>query len=526
MAFRSVKAIDNGSLTTDVRVRSSNGTAGIEPAKLQPPKELPIVIPEDIELFLDDADVPHIRIPQAKGRKTLPICHKLVRGYVINFLFRLSGGRLPGKADVEAFLSVLEAQALLFGQRETEESDWKEDVLEDDALALCLYTLVERKAPQPLEATAGQVLDAVDELAAKERVEKPDDWPRSPSRMSIAIKQRRLVLNELGVVVTKLPRKGTARNWRFEMNPSDGGDASDTPTSGASCHPSQPNSFLENGLGASSADDDAFFASLMQKANEEGPRSPLDGDEIRLWVPDKWEQFCANESAVENLTTIVDDLLVDRPGRNLLLTGDEDTGRGALVIHAVRSLLCHEPQGIDPCGVCLNCEFELGVESEFGRAENDGKFNFLHVDCGRLDSDRFAKEVSKVIGYAGRLLVYLCRLDRLKEAMVPQLLDTMKDKRFIWFATAARAGDVATELLTNFAVEQTTRPTEKELAFFLAERCRDWAIKVDSGQTLLRLAHRCGQVTGEALSALALAAEREDRTLNAELVEDAFDVKE
>jgi hypothetical protein len=444
---------------------------------------------------------------------------------VVDYLFDLSNGRLPSSADTDALVCVLEARALLNGRKEEEDSDWQENLLDQDPLTLCLYTLTTRKAPEPMEVTSSQILEQVDLLAAKENMEKEADWPKSPSRMSIAIKQRRLVLKELEILVTKLPRQGTSRKWRFEVIDGDDGDAMVADTSSdVSPSASSPNVLPGYDLRSTDAVDDALLASLTEIVAEDLQASPLQQDEILQWVPETWEGFHANESAISKLTMTVDDVMVGKPGHNLLLTGDNGTGREALIVHAARSLLCYEPQKSDPCGKCPNCQWGFGSETEFGTAEKEGEINFMQIDCRRLASGKLEFEASKVLAFPGRLIVYLCGLDCLKNSVVNELLEIMEDKRFLWLAKATRAGDVNPELLKLFAVEQTTKPTRDQLARFLASRCRDWGIKVDSAQVLVRLAHRSGQVTGEALKVLAQAAECEDRTLTTKMVEHAFDM--
>ncbi len=159
------------------------------PETKKEPDKRAIEIPSNLEYFLDNADVPQIKIPYAKGRQTWPLGHDLIRGLAVNHLYRSSGGIPPSAAQVDAFISVLKAQAMLNGRKD-EGEDWSEDLLEKDAVLFCIFTLIQRKHPEPWVATAGQILDAANVLAAKERVAKPKDWPKSPSQMSVAIKER------------------------------------------------------------------------------------------------------------------------------------------------------------------------------------------------------------------------------------------------------------------------------------------------------------------------------------------------
>jgi len=486
-------------------------------------KDVQVTVPSNVELFLDNADVPHIKILDAKGRQVYPLTHNLVRGWVTAYLHRLKNERLPTKAEVDACISLLGAHAMINGRRESQE-DWRDDLLERDSLTLCIYTLANRKAPNPWDATPSQILDAVDLLAAKEHIEKGEDWPRSAQRLSIALEQRQLVLNDLGVLLIKLARQSTARKWRIQMKEHDANNQRviDASQVTSSCEPqAKPSS--DNELQLASSQKDALAKNLEEIVTG-GLGTPLTEDQILAWLPKTWDQIVGNEILKDELQLLVGDLLDRQTGPNFLLTGAESTGKDSSVLHTISVLLCYDPDMThsEPCGVCENCLCEVDRGTSFGDIRKGDDFQFMHIDCETLTADKLAFEASKVRAYPGRLLVYLSHLDRLAPNRVHDLLQVMEDRKYLWLATAPQAGDVPQEVLHHFKVQQPNLPSEDKLATFLAERCRDWSITVDSGHSLIRLAHICGQVTGTALRVLARAASGQERRLTLDLVENSF----
>jgi hypothetical protein len=474
---------------------------------------------EEMELFLDNADVPHVKIHKSKGRKVWPLSHKLVRGFVTEFLHQASGGILPNKSEVDAFVNLLEAKALVNGRRDAE-IDWQDNVLDQDPLTLCLYTLVLRKAPSEWDATSGEIMLAVNVLAAKEGFVKSDNWPPSPQQMSIELAKRIVVLGELGVIVTKLPRSGAARKWRLQMTQSDTLQVGITESSLGS---SESKSLNAHGLDRNTATDDALAAELESILNQERSPEILTPDQISHWIPSEWTEFKGNSSAVEKLVLTLDDLVAKRPCKNVLLIGAKNTGRDALITHSVNALLCEQPtNNLDPCGSCPNCAWQIVREEAFGTVRKDDEFQYVYVDCPNLNENKLVYESSRVKGFQGRLLVFLSQVDLLPKDRIPDLLTVMEDERFFWFATATDIGRIDQEVLKHFEVEMTNNPPEDELAQFLAERCSAWGIALDSPLTLVRLAHVCGQVVGDTLIILSLAAGAPGRQLTRELVEANF----
>jgi hypothetical protein len=510
---------------------TSNGNGGKNDShRVVHARDMSLPVPDQgedklFELFLDSANVPHIKLLKAKGRQIWPVEHEMVYNHMTHFLFEASGHLLPTSTEVKGYLNVLKSVAVMNGQR-TGEVDWKDNVLEQDALTNAIFTLTTRKAPKPWEATAAQILTAVDVLAAKEALDKGDQWPKAPNRLSIELERRQEVLRELGVSVTKLARVGVARKWRLEVSNGDGSGGTRLESSPpASPDSSQPNLLEDKQLNQHSPEDDAFSGELEQILGQDAPESKLSHGEILKWIPRKWSEFVGNDLAIVELKGVVKAVLDGEHGYNVLVTGPEDSGRDAMILLAARTLLCDNPDldTLDPCGTCPSCVWEYGNDAVFDKYYGGEKFKFLSVDCPQLTTSNLAYEMDKARGFEGTLLVYLRRLDYLSKDALPDLLTFMDDKRFLGFAKASGTAGILPEILNQFEIQTTADPPASELARFLAERCRDWGIKIDSGHTLIRLAHICGQRVGDALEGLAEAADTPERRLTLSIVENSFD---
>ena len=120
--------------------------------------------------------------------------------------------------------------------------------------------------------------------------------------------------------------------------------------------------------------------------------------------------------------------------------------------------------------------------------------------------------------------------------MDERLLKPLEDFPAIWIASSAyvkRAGDDDQTLEKMFQNRFTFRiatqlPGLDQLVIWLAERCNEWEIKVETPEvTLSRLAERCHQNPGMALQVLNKAHKRRSKTLTSAMVEEhTFDFDE
>jgi SpoVK/Ycf46/Vps4 family AAA+-type ATPase len=99
------------------------------------------------------------------------------------------------------------------------------------------------------------------------------------------------------------------------------------------------------------------------------------------------------------------------------------------------------------------------------------------------------------------------------------LLKPLEELDALWIASSARPGDLDKMFLRRFSAKlSTSLPTQAELAEFLATRCDDWNIAVDSPDTFGLLARRSKLVTAKAIYCLAFAAGKSERALSRDMV--------
>jgi hypothetical protein len=131
-------------------------------------------------------------------------------------LGQLANAKLPTKprlADFALVLAALDASCpkltggkaldLYVGQRER----IAEDVIESDAVASAIVRLT-----KPWEGTAAELLKALTPTPPEPR---PEGWPKSPRGMSGMLRRTIPALRAIGIIVTDLPRTGTARRLKI-----------------------------------------------------------------------------------------------------------------------------------------------------------------------------------------------------------------------------------------------------------------------------------------------------------------------
>lgn len=99
------------------------------------------------------------------------------------------------------------------------------------------------------------------------------------------------------------------------------------------------------------------------------------------------------------------------------------------------------------------------------------------------------------------------------------LLKPLEELDCVFIASSVHTDELDPMFLRRFAAKvSTSAPTEKELAFFIAGRCRAWSIEYDSLSTVELLVDRSERNPARILTALARAASTEARTLTGNLV--------
>lgn len=239
-------------------------------------------------------------------------------------------------------------------------------------------------------------------------------------------------------------------------------------------------------------------------------------------------------------------------GLNALITGESRTGKTLCVKYGMKCLGCFNFnfETLDACCKCTNC---TSTQSRGGNrnwenwchfvdAEKEPtsiEYFFAPVDCTILDKQSLAQLVYDLEENEGNLnVVYLDEIHRLTSRnMDEQLLKPIEDFTAIWIASSAYANKedgsrrkpLEKMLQNRFTHRLTTqKPTEKELAIWLGERCEQFGVTVESPRTTLpKLARRSNRVTGMALQVLSKAYQKRDKVLTTKLLDDhIFDFDE
>jgi Mg-chelatase subunit ChlI len=252
--------------------------------------------------------------------------------------------------------------------------------------------------------------------------------------------------------------------------------------------------------------------------------------EIEQWVPLRLRDFVGCEYAKE---VLVDHLRADGDGTNVLLSGETGTGKTALIEVYARTRNCPRTEDplLGPCGRCHDCttfDFQHRDDGIFARsrtksADRGGKItNFYHVNCCHFRESEIRDLESEIAGNHGdRSIVYLDEVQELAEGRRDRLLlKSVTELDAVWIATGTHTDLLSPPFLRRFAARcSTTLPTQKELALFLLDRCRDWKIEIDCPETIGLLTQRSRQIPAECISVLARAATQQDRRLRGQLVD-------
>jgi hypothetical protein len=249
---------------------------------------------------------------------------------------------------------------------------------------------------------------------------------------------------------------------------------------------------------------------------------------IEHWVPTSWNEIVGNYELKELLQDMVWSIRVKGhcSGHNMLSHGTSRSGKTASLKCFARSVLCQELdlKTLAPCqGSCSACgqdaaRFGLrGIESYIeGMA-----FHYLPIDCASLTEPELREKLMELRDYDGVRIVYLDEVHRLaRRNMDEQLLKQMDEKDFIWMASAISTTGLEPAFLNRFYTKiKTELPTTAELASWLAQRCKDWAIRCEDRRLFVRIAERANGVPGLALHVLARADKSRTRTLTLEMIE-------
>ncbi len=275
--------------------------------------------------------------------------------------------------------------------------------------------------------------------------------------------------------------------------------------------------------------------------------------DIERWIPERWDQIVGNCALKEYFWDMIWCVRKEghRSGFNLLATGPSRTGKTSAISFGIKCLGClnFNFDTMNPCGTCKCCTLNHHLYGNDGwenvvdflderEAPTPVRYHYYPVDCTRLSEADLKSKLAKIRVCNEYLrIVYLDEVHRLsRRFMDERLLKPLEDFRAIWIASSAyvkRDGDNGQSLDKMFQNRFTFRitteiPSLDQLVIWLAERCHEWGIRVETPEvTLPRLAERCHQVPGMALQVLNKAHKRRSKLLTAVMVEEhTFDLDE
>jgi|LSQX01.3.fsa_nt_gb replication-associated recombination protein RarA len=250
--------------------------------------------------------------------------------------------------------------------------------------------------------------------------------------------------------------------------------------------------------------------------------------EIEMWVTPTLNHVIG----CEGLRAHCHDLLrVAGFGPNTFVFGDPGTGKTACIKAYVRTLRCQkkEPDKWIPCGFCESCkEFDVRYSDEglFATLRHrvlvDGAdpLHYYPINCGKISESELRRIIDDVPQWTGLVLIWLDEVHRIvRRGMDHLLLKPLEELNAVWIASTAHPKELDRMFKRRFAAKvRTTLPTLTELVSFLKDRCDEWGIRPDSEETLQLAARRAKLVTADAIALLAVAAGRDGRLLDRELV--------
>ncbi len=269
--------------------------------------------------------------------------------------------------------------------------------------------------------------------------------------------------------------------------------------------------------------------------------------DIERFKPNCWDDIVGNQKVKEYFFDMIWAIRKEghRSGFNLLLTGESRTGKTAAISFGIKCIGCFDFDfdTMNPCGQCQNCTLKHHLYGNDGwecyadflseeEAPTPTRYHYMPLDCTQLSEPELEKCLASIRIDDGNLkIIYLDEVHRLsRRFMDERLLKPLEDFPAIWIASSANVKkndasdtsklDVMFENRFSFRLN-TEKPSVKELAKWLAQRCDDWGIECkDAQQTLTHLSQRSNQVTGMALQVLNRAHKKRDKLLTPQMVEE------
>lgn len=240
--------------------------------------------------------------------------------------------------------------------------------------------------------------------------------------------------------------------------------------------------------------------------------------------PRKWSDYIGNISIKASLRRIVTTARGNNPqvSERLLLHGASRSGKTSGVKLMVRSLLCQalDPNTLDPCNACSNCTNKLETYGHWGLFPvlQGGRIDYFPVDGTAITATDLRMLLADVRQCHGIVVVYI---DEAHRCAMPdfamKLLKPVEETDCIWILSVIDSTSWEPALLNRFVELATAAPQVDELAHWLLNRCKDFAIPYDE-EALVTLARKA-RLPGLALKALHLATLNPDCRLTVPFVD-------
>jgi len=262
--------------------------------------------------------------------------------------------------------------------------------------------------------------------------------------------------------------------------------------------------------------------------------------------PSTWDDIVGNYKFKKLCQNIVYQVRVkeSREAIKMLSTGESRGGKTSLIEFTIKTLLCCNLDLSNPvaCGRCTNCNsrfYKTGTGDwssfvDFCDSSNNKtpvRFHFHLVDCARVGTHEIEDLLDELRSDADELrIVYLDEVHRLaKQSLDERFLKPLDSYKVIWFASSAMVKQSANEapqkldkmFQNRFPLRvETEKPSELELAGWLAHRCKQFGLTCDNPEvSLVRLARRANRIPGMALQVIDRAHFEPSRELTMDLIE-------
>lgn len=214
--------------------------------------------------------------------------------------------------------------------------------------------------------------------------------------------------------------------------------------------------------------------------------------QIERWVPDNLTEIVGCEKLK---TELIAQLRLNGQGPNILISGKSGTGKTSAVKAFVKTLICPYQSGDIPvpCGKCRDCQNldvrhpEEGIFATLSdRGLQGSPVHFHPVNCGSVTEGELKRVLKDRPEFSGTSIIHLDEVHRIvRRGMDQLLLKPLEELDCVFIASSVHTDELDPMFLRRFAVKvSTSAPTEKELAFFIVERCRAWSIEYDSLNTV------------------------------------------